>query len=144
MNNPSFAHISITCDDPLNVERFYSKYFGFRRERVVQLGEDNIIFTRAGNLVFEIFKATEERPIPKSLNDGPPYSEWRHIAFEVENVDAFITSLGDDAKVTLGPMEFNDFIPGWKSAWISDPEGNIIEISQGYKEQEPRPDAIDF
>ena len=144
MNNPSFAHISITCDDPLNVERFYSKYFGFRRERVVQLGEDNIIFTRAGNLVFEIFKASEERPIPKRLNDGPPYSEWRHIAFEVDDVDAFIAALGNDAQVTLAPMEFYDFIPGWKSAWIADPEGNIIEISQGYKKQEPLPDAIDF
>ena len=139
----SFAHVAITCDEPLKVERFYSKYFGFRRERVVELGEENIIFTRSGHLVLEIFQAKEDRPIPQEPNDGPSYAGWRHIAFEVEDVEAFIDSLGDDKKVTLGPLDFSDFLSGWKGAWIADPEGNIIEISEGYKKQDPLPDDID-
>jgi glyoxylase I family protein len=29
-------------------------------------------------------------------------------------------------------MNFDDFIRGWRSVWLADPEGNIIEISQGF------------
>ncbi len=59
----------------------------------------------------------------------------RHIAFQVENVDAKLAEMGDAAKITLGPLDFDGFIPGWRTVWISDPEGNIVEISQGYKDQ---------
>jgi len=31
-------------------------------------------------------------------------------------------------------MAFDAFIPGWKTAWVSDPDGNILEISQGFKD----------
>ena len=51
-------------------------------------------------------------------------------------MDAKLAALGSEVTVTLGPLAFDDFIPGWKSAWLSDPEGNIIEISQGYVDQE--------
>jgi glyoxylase I family protein len=44
--------------------------------------------------------------------------------------------MGSDAVITLGPLAFDDFIPGWKTAWVKDPEGNIIEITQGYVDQE--------
>ncbi len=47
--------------------------------------------------------------------------------------------MGSDATVTLGPLSFDAFIPGWRSAWLADPEGNIIEISQGYADQENPP-----
>ena len=54
----------------------------------------------------------------------------------VENVDAKLAELGHDAIVTLGPLDFNDVIPGWRTVWIADPEGNIIEISQGYIDED--------
>jgi glyoxylase I family protein len=44
--------------------------------------------------------------------------------------------MGSDAVITLGPLSFDAFIPGWKTAWIKDPENNIIEITQGYKDEE--------
>ncbi len=42
MPDPSLHHISLTCDDPIAVERFYTRHFGFRRARVV----DAIIWNR--------------------------------------------------------------------------------------------------
>lgn len=42
----------------------------------------------------------------------------------------------DDALVTLGPLNFDDLIPGWRSVWVADPNGNIVEISQGYVDQD--------
>ena len=47
--------------------------------------------------------------------------------------------MGADAKVTLGPMDFDAFIPGWRTVWVSDPDGNIVEISQGYVDEEDPP-----
>jgi len=51
-------------------------------------------------------------------------------------VDATLTAMGAAARVTLGPLSFDDFIPGWRTAWLADPEGNIVEISQGYTDPE--------
>ena len=63
MSTLAFAHVGLTCKDPLTIERFYTKYFGFQRVRVVPLGDDELVYTRSGNLTLEIFKAKEERPI---------------------------------------------------------------------------------
>lgn len=63
-------------------------------------------------------------------------SSSRHIAFKVENVDTKLAELGENARVTLGPLDFSDVILGWRTIWIADPEGNIIEISQGYIDED--------
>jgi glyoxylase I family protein len=57
----------------------------------------------------------------------------------VDNVDAKLAEMGNDAKITLGPLSFDDVIQGWRTAWVADPEGNIVEISQGYVDQENPP-----
>lgn len=132
MSTLAFAHVGLTCKDPLTIERFYTKYFGFQRVRVVPLGDDELVYTRSGNLTLEIFKAKEERPISPPSADGYPWAGVRHLAFQVDDVDAKLAELGEDARISLGPLEFDAFIPGWKTVWIADPDGNIIEISQGY------------
>jgi glyoxylase I family protein len=50
-------------------------------------------------------------------------------------VDVKLAEMGGDAIVSQGPMAFDAFIPGWKTVWIRDPEGNIIEVSQGYRDE---------
>ena len=35
-----FAHVSIACKDMATIEDFYSKHFGFRRARLIPLGDD--------------------------------------------------------------------------------------------------------
>jgi glyoxylase I family protein len=57
----------------------------------------------------------------------------------VDDVDATLAAIGDEAKVTAGPMGFDAFLAGWRPAWLADPEGNIMEISQGYTDQPPPP-----
>ena len=46
--------------------------------------------------------------------------------------------MGADAQITAGPMDFDAFIPGWRTAWVADPDGNIVEISQGYVDETDR------
>jgi glyoxylase I family protein len=135
MNPPTFLHFALACRDPLALERFYTKHFGFRRVRLVPLGNEQIVFIKAGPLTLELFQARQPAPVLPAEGDGPWYPGWRHLAFRVEDVDATLAALGDDAHVTLKPLDFDDFIPGWRSAWVADPEGNIIEISQGYVDE---------
>ena len=135
MTVTSFSHVGLTCKDPLNIEQFYTKYFGFKRARVVPLGKEQIVFIKSGNTYLELFQAKEESPLLPPQNDGYDFPGYRHLAFEVDSVETKLAELGSDVKIMLGPADFSDFIPGWKGAWVSDPEGNIVEISQGYVDE---------
>ena len=128
-------HMALACQDPLAVERFYTQHFGFRRSRVIPLGETQIVFICLDSTYLELFQARQPAPQPRATGDGPWYPEWRHIAFIVDDVDAKLAEMDDSAVITLGPFSFDAFIPGWRTVWLADPEGNIVEVSQGYVDQ---------
>jgi glyoxylase I family protein len=134
-----FSHVAMTCKDPIAVERFYTQYFGFKRARVIPLGDTQIVFIKSGSMYLELFGTTDDRPEPAPEKDGYGYVGWRHIAFQVDSVDAKLAEMGRDAHITLGPLDFDDFIKGWRTVWVADPEGNIVEISQGYVDQDNPP-----
>jgi glyoxylase I family protein len=135
VSSTAFHHMGMSCAEPAVTERYYTKYFGYKRARVVQLGDTQIVFLKLGDSYLELFQAEGESPFTLIENDGPKFPSWRHLAFVVDDVDAKLAELGDDARVTLGPLDFDDFIPGWRAVWVADPDGNIIEISQGYVDQ---------
>ena len=139
MSSTTFHHVALTCADMKVTEQFYAKHFGFARARVIPFGETQIVFIRSGDVWLELFQAEEESPAPAATADGPHYPGVRHFGFKVDDVDAKLAEMGDDAKVTFGPFDFKDFIPGWRTVWISDPDGNIVEISHGYMDQENPP-----
>jgi len=140
MNDTRFAHVAINCRDMQATEQFYTRHFGFERARVLPIGEGKqIIFLRNGAASLELFPADGERPLPRAERDGPDYPGVRHLAFQVENVDAKLAEMGEAACITLGPLDFDAFIPGWRTVWVVDPDGSIVEISQGYVDQDNPP-----
>jgi glyoxylase I family protein len=133
----AFHHVAISCGDLKATEAFYSKHFGFRRARAIPLGGGNeIVFLKNGSAYLELFQAEGDRPAPAVAADGPHYPGWRHLAFRVDSVDATLAAMGADARVTLGPLDFDAFIKGWRTVWVSDPDGNIVEISQGFVDEQ--------
>lgn len=137
-----FSQVAITCEDAIATEKFYTQHFGFRRARVAELPDGaQIVFLKMADSAFylELFQATEASPAPAATNDGPQYPGVRHLAFKVASVDAKLAELGEAAKITLGPLSFDDYIPGWRTAWISDPDGRIVELSEGFVDQENPP-----
>ena len=139
-----FSHVALSCQNPIATERFYTQHFGFARARVVPLGDDDqIVFLKAssvaGSVYLELFRAEGDSPAPAPAGDGPHYVGIRHLAFQVDDVDVTLAAMGSAAKVTLGPLDFGAFIPNWKTAWVTDPDGNIVEISQGYTDQDNPP-----
>lgn len=137
----TFSHVALNCANPAATERFYTKHFGFARARVIPLGDDQIVFLKSGDVYLELFRTREQPPVPPAGKDGPAYAGVRHFAFKVDDVDAKLAEMGAEARVTLGPLSFDDFIPGWRTVWVADPDGNIVEISQGYTDQRNPPPA---
>lgn len=139
-----FSQMAMSCNDPIATEKFYTKYFGFQRARVAPLSDtEQIVFLKLGDMYLELFQAQGNPIAPSATKDGPTYPGWRHLGFQVDNVDAKLSEMGQDAQVTLGPLNFDDYIPGWRSVWVADPDGNIVEISQGYVDQVDPPKLED-
>ena len=138
----TFHHVALSCADPIATERYYVKHFGFHRARVIPLGDTQIVFLRLDQTTIELFQAEGESPVTEIHGDGPHYAGVRHLAFKVNDVDAKLAEMGDAAKITLGPLDFGAFIPGWRTAWVADPDGVIVEISQGYVDQDNPPPLV--
>ena len=134
-----FAHVALNCRDMAATELFYVRYFGFVRARHVPVGGGQIVYLRAGQVCLELFAAEGKSPLPAPVKDGYTFPGIRHLAFQVDNVDAKLSEMGADARIMHGPICFDAFIRGWKTAWIADPDGTIVEISQGYVDQESPP-----
>jgi glyoxylase I family protein len=134
------VHVGLNCEDPIRIERFYTKYLGFARARVIHPdGGEQIVFINNGSFMLELFKTKAPSPLPPPEKDGYGFPGYRHIAFQVDNVDDILAKMGSDARISLGPFGFDDIIKGWRTVWIKDPEGNVVEISQGYSDQEDPP-----
>jgi glyoxylase I family protein len=137
----TFSHVAISCRDPLAVERYYVEQFGFRRARVYAPGPKQVVMLRRGEVCLELFPAEGAAPAPPPGRDGAPYPGWRHIAFLVDDLDAKLREMGTAACVTLGPLDMSQFIPGMRAVWLADPEGNVVELNQGYVDEAAPPEA---
>lgn len=139
MTEPQWSHAALNCADQARTEDFYTRWFGFTRARVVMLPDAEIIFLRNGPVLLELFGVTGAAA--EAIQDGPhDRGAVRHIAFQTDDIDAFLQRMGDAAQVSLGPIGFDDFINGWRTVWLRDPDGVVVEVSQGYRDQDSVPD----
>jgi glyoxylase I family protein len=139
MKGCAFSHVGLTCKDPLAIEKFYTDHFAFKRARVYAPGPEQVVMIRYGNVCLELFKAKQDAPVPLPKGSGPEYPGWRHICFQVDNLEAKLGEMGSAACLTLGPLDMGGFVPGMKVCWLSDPEGNIVELNQGYVDEADPP-----
>jgi glyoxylase I family protein len=129
-----WSHVALNCADQRVTEEFYRRWFGFERARVVPLDDGEIVFLRQGEVYLELFRTVEGSPFAVS-GDGPAFHGIaRHLAFQTEDLAAFLDRVGDNIPVSLGPLRFDGFIAGWHSVWFTDPDGVIVEVSQGYRD----------
>lgn len=130
-----WSHVALNCADQKSTEEFYQRWFGFRRARAVSLGDSEIVFVRQGEVYLELFQTGRERPF-EVTGDGPDHHGLaRHLAFQVDDLDEFLQGVGDEIPVSLGPLGFDDFIAGWRTVWLTDPDGVIVEVSQGFTDE---------
>ncbi|WIM92815.1 VOC family protein [Actinoplanes oblitus] len=132
-----WSHVGLNCRDIAATEEFYRRRFGFRRARVIETGDGRVIFLRAGDVYLELFEAPGVAA-HDAVADGPGQPGLiRHLAFQVTDLDGWLAGAGDQLVITLGPLRFDEVIPGWRTVWVRDPDGVIVEVSQGYTDQDP-------
>lgn len=132
MVSTAFHHMGLTCKDPIRIEEFYTRHFGFERVRVFQPGPKQIVMLKSSGVYLELFKASDPSKVPPSEGAGPRYPGWRHICFLVDDLDAKLKELGEAVRITREPLDLSSFVTGMRACWIADPEGNIIELSENY------------
>jgi glyoxylase I family protein len=98
---------------------------------------------KGNGLQLELFRAEGDFPGSVPSEAGPKYPCYAHLCFAVTDLDAKLRDMGTEAKLTLGPLDMGAFIPGMRVAWVADPSGNIIELNQGYVDEENPPPLAD-
>jgi glyoxylase I family protein len=130
-----WSHAALNCADLTTTERYYTTWFGFTRTNDFTAGDTRIVFLRLGDSYLELFTSKPSETSVSNVADGPPtVGAVRHIAFQTDDIDAFLGRMGAEARVTLGPLDFDAFIPGWRTVWLADPDGVVVEVSQGYRD----------
>ena len=126
-------HIALNCRDLHAQEQFYTKHFGFHRARVFNAGRpDEFIMLRLGSTCMELFQAGA---VCASDKGGEQPVGLKHIAFEVPHIEEAVRNLNADGIATDEIIDCSSIVKGMKVCFFNDPDGNQLELMQGYQDQ---------
>lgn len=117
-------HVAIICSDYEKSKNFYVNILGLKIIREVYRQERNSykLDLAIGDSQIELFS------FPNSPN-RPSYPEacgLRHLAFEVNDIDASVNELTNNA-ITVEPIRVDEFT-GKKFTFFNDPDNLPIEL----------------
>jgi glyoxylase I family protein len=118
-------HIAIICKDYAVAKNFYTKVLGFTiKQEVYRKERDSykLDLSLNGKYVIELFSFpnTPARP------SRPEAAGLRHIAFEVDDIDATVTELQKN-NVAVEPVRIDEFT-NKRFTFIADPDDLPIEF----------------
>ncbi|MES2826734.1 MAG: VOC family protein [Bacteroidota bacterium] len=118
-------HIAIICTDYEVSKHFYTKILGLEIVREVYRAERKsykLDLSLAGQYVIELFSFPEPAPRPSR----PEAAGLRHLAFEVDDLDAVVAGLTDQG-VIAEPIRVDEFT-GKRFTFIADPDQLPLEF----------------
>ena len=128
-----FHHIALTCKDIKAQEDFYCTHLGFRHVRTFRAGEPNeFIMLRTKGACLELFQTPQWQ---SDARGGEQPVGFRHMAFLVDDLTEKIASLTASGIVVEETLDLSSMLNGLKICFFYDPEGNRIEIMQGYSDE---------
>ena len=117
----SIHHVNIPIRDPERAKEWYANVFGLRafgarfQGGAPGIEEGQILLTTRGNFGVHF-----------TIHDDPPDIKPHHFAVEVEDWDGFVAHLDE---LGIESSNYNERPQnGAKSAYIYDPDQNIVEI----------------
>ncbi len=129
----AIQHIAFHCRDLTAQEQFYTKHFGFRRARVFNRGTPNeFLMLRLGATCLELFAAPAAA---KKLLAKPQPVGFTHLAFAVDDLDAAVAQLQADGIPTEPIIDCSSIMPGARVCFFQYPDGNRVELMQGYADE---------
>jgi glyoxylase I family protein len=127
------THLAFRCRNLAAQEAFYTKHFGFKRSRTFHRGESGEFFLlKLGAMRLELFPPDPAQPVAQG---GEQTVGFRHLAFEVPKLEPMIESLRADGIQPDSIIELPQIAEGFRIVFFRDPEGNIIELMEGYRDE---------
>jgi glyoxylase I family protein len=134
MSSYAINHLALNCLDVAGQEKFLCKHFGFKRSRTFNAGKPNeFVMLRLGSTRLELFPTEPANTM--SQKGGEQIIGFKHLAFDVPNLESVMESLLADGMRFDPVIDCNDIIPGHRIVFFRDPEGNIIELMEGYRDE---------
>ena len=131
-------HLGLNCRDKDAQERFYTRHFGFTRARVFEAGTPaEFVMLRLGDVCMELFPARDAGPQDRG---GEQKVGFKHLCFQVPDVAAKAAELARDGVKTGPVIDCGKQVKGLKVAFFADPEGNVVELMEGWQD-DPSPPA---
>jgi glyoxylase I family protein len=131
----AFNHVAFQCWDLAAQEAFYTKHFGFKRSRTLHRGTPEEFFLmKLGNMRLELFPS--DRNKTAGLQGGEQPIGFKHLAFDVPKLEPVLDALRADGIEPDPIIDCSHIAPGARIVFFRDPEGNIIELMEGYTDEE--------
>jgi len=89
---------------------------------------------KLGSIRLKLFSADPAQTV--NANGGEQVIGFKHLAFDVPKLEPAIEALRVDG---IGPdpiIDLGDIIPGFRIVFFRDREGNILELMEGYRDEE--------
>ncbi len=131
----AFNHIALNCWDLATQEAFYTKHFGFKRSRTFNRGEpDEFFLLKLGSMRLELFSSDRNRTA--AMQGGEQPIGFKHLAFDVPKLETVLEALAADGIESDPIIDCAHIAPGARIVFFRDPEGNILELMEGYRDEE--------
>jgi glyoxylase I family protein len=135
MHSFAINHIALNCHDVAAQETFFARHFGFQRSRTFNAGKpDEFIMLKLGPVRLELFPTDSAET--KHQKGGEQVIGFKHLAFDVPRLESAIEALRADGIEPDPIIDMGKLIPGSRIVFFRDPEGNIIELMEGYRDEE--------
>ena len=118
-------HIAIICKDYSVSKKFYTEVLGFTiKQEIYRKERDSykLDLSLNGQYIIELFSF----PNPPSRPSRPEATGLRHIAFEVDDMEATVAEL-NKYQIAVEPVRIDEFT-GKKFTFIADPDDLPIEF----------------
>lgn len=135
MDRSIINHIALNCRNLRAQEAFFTKHFGFQRSRTFKAGQpDEFIMLKLGSVRLELFPTDPAQT--ENVNGGEQLIGFKHLAFDVPDLDAAIAALRADGIEPDPIIDMGHIVPGFRIVFFRDREGNILELMEGYRDEE--------
>jgi catechol 2,3-dioxygenase-like lactoylglutathione lyase family enzyme len=125
------SHIALYCDDIHAMETFYTETLALRRVRVFNEGKDDEFFILGRDAFrIELFKKRYEIRADRA--------SLKHFAVEIPSMDNLIALLNEKRIPVEKLIDYSDEYEVFKVCFVKDPEGNVIEFMEGYRDAQLR------
>lgn len=131
----AFNHIALNCWDIAAQEAFYTKLFGFKRSRTFNRGKpDEFFMLKLGSMRLELFSSEREKSA--AMQGGEQPIGFKHLAFDVPKLEPILEALRAEGIEPEPIKDVGHVTPGCRIVFFRDPEGNILELLEGYRDEE--------